>query len=896
MSQERGNDGRFDDTSTLSWLSRRFSSSRPNQAQPEPAGPAGSLVLASVSETNQSEAAGSAASTSQSVETHRDSSCESPEACTQPLLSSTTTDLPCRTDSVESETKAAVDEAASTPVSHSRSSDQSLDIGPPSEDIAACQEELPSPSTDLGTGLLSNRSTDFEITAISETFEVPSREMALAAHAHSEAATMVEPMQIVDTDDLPKRENDICGSDVGAAAESDALYAQTVLGRGPPLANPTGTDDSSANSHAETSSTATDEEFVFRSRDISIAQVDEGIALTETSADASSRPAKRIRSLDASDIVVGGSSPTALIQASDAVTPPAQPVSAHPKDEDSARPTTIDEPNPSKPHLPVAKDLGMAVPSTTPVTPKKRTHNRTLPKVGQTNPPSSHSSKSQLTSKLPRALESSPLQEQLALKAATALPESESLAEKSSLEHCSRSEAQESGLPPFSSNSTKPELSEGTAAASSNHDANATERFTEKTSSPGGQSRPGTKSPERITEKTSSPGGQSRPETKSPERITEKTSSPGGQSRPETKSPERITEKTSSPGGQSRPETKSPERIAEKTSSPGDQSRPENKSPEPAQHLSSEQSENATSLAPAGFPGVDIPVTNSLIEIGSGPGLIASIGDHVTTAASIVIHSLQEGPWPSPFLSFDPASVHARDSDDYRLHFEHFQVVGESLRQFSQDVIAESMLLVTVETRRCETPGNVDPVDLDRVFFGSLLILREVLAQNAERIFGPSVLKVFEQAAVSDGSLESIEEAFQYTLNTLASAVITAGLHVFDQSRDDGESTTANSAAERFLHLVQRYDNGDSEIVNCLKWVGIDGPDDSLNQSFSHASASDADADSFAWHLSMRLHTELHPSYQVNCTSAQSEQPIENATCRIPVANICHMTFKEEAT
>jgi transcriptional regulator with XRE-family HTH domain len=110
------------------------------------------------------------------------------------------------------------------------------------------------------------------------------------------------------------------------------------------------------------------------------------------------------------------------------------------------------------------------------------------------------------------------------------------------------------------------------------------------------------------------------------------------------------------------------------------------------------------------------------------------------------------------------------------------------------------------------------PPRLPKMFFATLLGLREVMTQNAERIFGKECLnQALEDddegttgAKSSPRKARIIKEEKQYCARSLATAVTIAAI-------ERSQSGDTNKTIEEFLKVAQAYDDGDSEFSSCLE-------------------------------------------------------------------------------
>jgi hypothetical protein len=260
------------------------------------------------------------------------------------------------------------------------------------------------------------------------------------------------------------------------------------------------------------------------------------------------------------------------------------------------------------------------------------------------------------------------------------------------------------------------------------------------------------------------------------------------------------------------------------------------------------------------------------------PVFPTTLKTQVMSAASTVARSLNLGPWPSPFLSLDAAgavenkSANSTKLSASSLHSQHMSVVAASIQQFAYDVILRSMEL--------EIP---DKANESKAFLGTMLILREVLTQNGEGIFG-SVASLVEDDDSKDGSYgdETNQEAKILSHQVLATSVILAGLEAFQGPWSEKLSTD-------FLCMIDGYDNDSDEVAEYMVAV-----DQSTAVTLSGGREMSVE-ERLAWQLSTNLHRDDHPVIKRKREIENAETSWKARKIEVALPNACHISILEEA-
>ena len=224
--------------------------------------------------------------------------------------------------------------------------------------------------------------------------------------------------------------------------------------------------------------------------------------------------------------------------------------------------------------------------------------------------------------------------------------------------------------------------------------------------------------------------------------------------------------------------------------------------------------------------------------------LLSRQSDQVMLAVDMVANSLLNGPWPSPFCNLaDPegeeqqqqqqqqqlAMPHqnGKTPDRFDRHWEHTRhmtIVGTSLKEYARDVILPSF-----QAER----GGGGSLDEQRVFLAVLILLREVMIQNAESIFGTASFDFSDDLAAASQSQPSahalpICAVTLFSIKVLVTAVIVAGIgatfsppatsheHGEDGDEDPDEEDLSGTLTSNFLEMVTSYDRADDQFVQHL--------------------------------------------------------------------------------
>lgn len=217
-------------------------------------------------------------------------------------------------------------------------------------------------------------------------------------------------------------------------------------------------------------------------------------------------------------------------------------------------------------------------------------------------------------------------------------------------------------------------------------------------------------------------------------------------------------------------------------------------------------------------------------------------------------------------------------------HHEHKCIVGASLTQFARDVLVPTM---TADTRSVWTT-EVET----RLILGCMLLLREVLMQNAKENFGPSSLLTgsehdmgWEQDETEDDDTTEgfAHDAFVLSARILSTAIVLSALEALP-------TELSQPLTVGFIRTVDMYDDGDTEFVRYLQPV-----DGSVNAVLANDEPLDKE-EQVTWRSSFNLNREQHPLILARKKRLAGESPIYsgNVTLRMPEPNAAHVTIVEQ--
>ena len=242
----------------------------------------------------------------------------------------------------------------------------------------------------------------------------------------------------------------------------------------------------------------------------------------------------------------------------------------------------------------------------------------------------------------------------------------------------------------------------------------------------------------------------------------------------------------------------------------------------------------------------------------------------VSMACRFVGDELQDGLWPSPFQFWKEDST-PTDLDTKRLHEEHTRIVAASLEEFATNVLLPAL------------NANSDVMDVkvkNKIYLATLLCLREVIAQNAVRIFGNDFFRESIEAPATQTSLT--KEEFMHCSRTMATALVIAAI---ERNRGDNCTDAVEDTVEDFLKVAHSYDNGEEEFSSCLD------EDQGLVRGILPNGKYLDDEEEVARSVSFNQARKLHPLVQRDMErkmNIKCEQLI-----RVPEVNACHTTMVE---
>ena len=200
----------------------------------------------------------------------------------------------------------------------------------------------------------------------------------------------------------------------------------------------------------------------------------------------------------------------------------------------------------------------------------------------------------------------------------------------------------------------------------------------------------------------------------------------------------------------------------------------------------------------------------------------------VACATRFVVDELQHGMWPSPSFQGDAPQTCKDDPKVAEIqHKAHMKVVAASLEHFSRHVILpafeKSVASFNIPASSRYFTGDSAGTELCETFYATLLALREIMTQNAERIFGSESFCVAVDDAGGPNSAkhttrpgyarlrrQGCMEDKLYCTSLLATGVVLAAIKRY-------VPTNSQDVAQKFLDIVRSYDGGDDEFALCLK-------------------------------------------------------------------------------
>ena len=202
--------------------------------------------------------------------------------------------------------------------------------------------------------------------------------------------------------------------------------------------------------------------------------------------------------------------------------------------------------------------------------------------------------------------------------------------------------------------------------------------------------------------------------------------------------------------------------------------------------------------------------------------------------------------WPSPYRTLDSKNVSPNQplppnsANSMIQHHTHMSSVCASIEKFANDVIQPAILtelghtlvVDVLRTGRDSSNSNVNTsldnkVGSSRAFFGTLLLLRELLIQNIHAIFGPSVMmSLSNNTQQEDGPSSlptndtkpasvslSLSEVQEFEKQIFVSAIILTGLqnvatngHQYKCNDGSNKAHTAESMMDAFLCCMDMYE------------------------------------------------------------------------------------------
>lgn len=249
-------------------------------------------------------------------------------------------------------------------------------------------------------------------------------------------------------------------------------------------------------------------------------------------------------------------------------------------------------------------------------------------------------------------------------------------------------------------------------------------------------------------------------------------------------------------------------------------------------------------------------------EVGSAPPgswLNRSLEEQVLFAGTIVAQTLYDGPWPSPVMEETADDLEKDSTDDMTRHKAHMSMIGASLRKFCQDTILKTMSSAMNSHSVRKKGASLD----ERPFLGTLLMIREVLAQNYFTIFGSNGIRREEKGEINDTGLVA------FASRAMATSVILCAIQ---------EHPRTETLTNVFLDKANAYDESRGSFTDLLSPY-IDDKEES--------EVANIQDDSFA------LNACKHPlvANQRSRTTAKRRKDNESSVLCLPEPNAVHITI-----
>lgn len=238
---------------------------------------------------------------------------------------------------------------------------------------------------------------------------------------------------------------------------------------------------------------------------------------------------------------------------------------------------------------------------------------------------------------------------------------------------------------------------------------------------------------------------------------------------------------------------------------------------------------------------------------------ISSIETQVCKAARLVAVELEHGGWPE-----------ARPGT-------HLQAAA-AVEEFAKTIFLPNLL---------RNHGAQNLPSNKRVFLASMLALREVLTQNASRIFQLDSVPVKEQISdqmVASGNKrrkrQDKEEEREYMAQLLATSVIFAAIQSLPE---------AHSYLPRFTEMMDSYDAGSDEFCSCME--RLDGGQKGIMPNTKELKKEE----NVAWKVSYNRAREVHPV--ISRASRRMEHQSESShIIKVPRPNTVFISMAEDCS
>lgn len=217
---------------------------------------------------------------------------------------------------------------------------------------------------------------------------------------------------------------------------------------------------------------------------------------------------------------------------------------------------------------------------------------------------------------------------------------------------------------------------------------------------------------------------------------------------------------------------------------------------------------------------------------------VSSVEAQVCRAARLIAQELEHGGWPE-------------------VSFGSRRLAAVALEEFATTIFLPNVL----------QESNAAPSSSESVFLATMLALREVLTQNAKRIFviekvplEPHELQSFMSApGAARRETEREEEEEQYVSQLLSTGVVLSTVQRLEKR--DAEKYTS-----KFTQIMDSYDSGHGEFASMME------PMDGSHQGVQPDQTVLSNEENAAWKVAYNRANEAHPVLRKHGRTCQEEQ------------------------